>query len=713
MRCSSSLYSADRATLIGRVVFLSAALLMGGGCGPDEAVFEAHRARGSAAWRAGDRAGAIAAWAAAAEWARGAQRPVDEAGRMRAIAQAHLEQDDLAAASDALRRELHLRSALPAAERARSWFSHALLARDQGRLARALTEMDTALTQARPSDALRMRMTRANLLARLGRASEALTEARAILADLPPSVSTATRARAHHLCAWLTVLAALDSGHPPPQGVPHFDAALAGFEGHAADRGAVLVDRAWLAWLQGDAERARADLAASAQAPLRARDQRYALLLDAELAGTSAAFEAVLRDVTDPDVRWRAWYGLGRAQQANGASPMPALRAAVDALRAQAERVDLQTGRGHVLNRGALIDDLLAALIAREAWAEAFALLELLSAQGVRSTQRLAQIERLSAREARRWSQALGAWRSARRAVDAGAAARADLPRDALPAWARAQARRAARLDAAWAALAARLPPTRETTLAAVQAALKPGEAVQMQRGRAGLWITNATVGAATDPRPAAAHVYRVGPTMTSTPRGVSLIPYAGWLTLVPRSTRRPALVVANPDGTLPAASEEGRAVARALAVQPIERPRSGLPARWADARVFHFAGHGRVHPNDPWRAALVLDAQHQVTLTDVLLATPPHLAVLTSCRAGQVEAIEGVGLPTAFLAAGAQAVIASTQPLDDVDARRFSALFYAAGGARRPGAALASARRALPHLKGLQLWGRPAVMDP
>ena len=47
----------------------------------------------------------------------------------------------------------------------------------------------------------------------------------------------------------------------------------------------------------------------------------------------------------------------------------------------------------------------------------------------------------------------------------------------------------------------------------------------------------------------------------------------------------------------------------------------------------------------------------------------------------GKLSPDEALGLPEAFLVAGARAVVAAERPVDDRSARRFTELFYAAGG--------------------------------
>jgi len=92
---------------------------------------------------------------------------------------------------------------------------------------------------------------------------------------------------------------------------------------------------------------------------------------------------------------------------------------------------------------------------------------------------------------------------------------------------------------------------------------------------------------------------------------------------------------------------------------------------RW---RVLHFACHGLLNAQGVDRPGLALTAVGDddgiLTVDDVLeMGCPADLVVLSACRSarGRVAAREGLlGLPRAFLLAGANSVVASQAPVDD-----------------------------------------------
>ncbi|MCB9542492.1 MAG: CHAT domain-containing protein [Myxococcales bacterium] len=192
----------------------------------------------------------------------------------------------------------------------------------------------------------------------------------------------------------------------------------------------------------------------------------------------------------------------------------------------------------------------------------------------------------------------------------------------------------------------------------------------------------------------------------------VAFLPYAGVLAnSVTRAAGAP-LVVADPRADLAHAAAEGRAVAAALpgarllagSAATLDATLAGL----ATAPVFHFAGHGVLRPEQPWDAHLRLAGFDRLGLAEVLThPVAARLVVLSGCETGTDAVLADervVGLPEAFLAAGAQAVVATDRPVDDAVTRRFVERFYAAGGATAPAAALRVAALALRE-EGEALW--------
>ncbi len=157
------------------------------------------------------------------------------------------------------------------------------------------------------------------------------------------------------------------------------------------------------------------------------------------------------------------------------------------------------------------------------------------------------------------------------------------------------------------------------------------------------------------------------------------------------------AVVVGDPTGDLPRAHGEAKAVARTLAAQgPVVALLGAAAARGAaldamtGAGTFHYAGHGVFAGEDGFESALPLADGARITIGDVLaLAPAPRRVVLSGCDAARSEA-EGLGLAQAFLAAGAEEVVAPVRPVSDALAEALANALY---GAPQP--SLARALRA------------------
>jgi tetratricopeptide (TPR) repeat protein len=111
-------------------------------------------------------------------------------------------------------------------------------------------------------------------------------------------------------------------------------------------------------------------------------------------------------------------------------------------------------------------------------------------------------------------------------------------------------------------------------------------------------------------------------------------------------------------------------------------------------ARLFHAAVHALVGVGGG-----ALDLADGRLTTDEIIARriQPYVAVLAGCKTGVSNDDEGWGaLPSAFLVAGTQTVVATLRPVDDRDAASVMKAFYEAGGAEHPVTALAEAQRKL-----------------
>ena len=175
------------------------------------------------------------------------------------------------------------------------------------------------------------------------------------------------------------------------------------------------------------------------------------------------------------------------------------------------------------------------------------------------------------------------------------------------------------------------------------------------------------------------------------------LIPSLSALTALEGSRREapgPALVLADPQGNLPAARSEGQEVARLLSGTPLMAG-SAVSAelrKASRARALHLATHTGLGPGGAWLQL----ADRQVNASEIVKGRiGPRLVVLASCSSGVRPGREMWGsLGAAFLAAGSRAVLASLWSIEDEPARALVLRFYAEGGASDPSAALARAQR-------------------
>ncbi len=140
------------------------------------------------------------------------------------------------------------------------------------------------------------------------------------------------------------------------------------------------------------------------------------------------------------------------------------------------------------------------------------------------------------------------------------------------------------------------------------------------------------------------------------------------------------------------------------------------LAARW---RAVHFACHGLVDPERPWRSSLALtvDGAHDGFLTCLeifRMQIPTDLVVLSACETGKgkIYKTEGiVGLTRAFMFAGAPRVICSLWKVDDEATRELMLEFYrlwnpeAGKQAMTPVQALRAAQK---HVRNQKKWQHP-----
>lgn len=158
----------------------------------------------------------------------------------------------------------------------------------------------------------------------------------------------------------------------------------------------------------------------------------------------------------------------------------------------------------------------------------------------------------------------------------------------------------------------------------------------------------------------------------------------------------RPAVVLGDPSSDLAQARAEAEHVARLLGVAP--RLGNDATSRALDearaASVLHLAAHTMAVEKRP---ALRL-ADRAVLLDELRALRPaPRLVVLGTCGSASARDETSWGsLASAFLEAGSEHVLATTQSVPDADGKLVVEEFYRQGGLTDPAGALAAAQRAL-----------------
>jgi len=181
----------------------------------------------------------------------------------------------------------------------------------------------------------------------------------------------------------------------------------------------------------------------------------------------------------------------------------------------------------------------------------------------------------------------------------------------------------------------------------------------------------------------------------------------------VPRRPIEPVVAVADPGTDLRYASGEVAAVNAAFPRwAPIYGPAATVAAVLAafeGAGLLHLACHSRYDPSAPYSSGVHL-ADGSLTIGDLLADHPPRLrtvrlVVLSSCESAVVDPKapdEVIGLPAAFIQAGAGAVIGSLWRVDDVGTAVLMSDLYRR--LRRPDGMVAAGEPAR-ALRASQLW--------
>jgi CHAT domain-containing protein len=170
-----------------------------------------------------------------------------------------------------------------------------------------------------------------------------------------------------------------------------------------------------------------------------------------------------------------------------------------------------------------------------------------------------------------------------------------------------------------------------------------------------------------------------------------------------------PLLAVANPDGSLPAASREVRELARirsgSTALEGAQATKErflSLAGKFPDV---HLATHGVLDAERPERSYLLMagpdeESQHLSIAEIASLSLGRNgMAVLSACETALGEQVPGAALTTlaaAFSQAGAQSVVASLWKVNDETTRHFMVAFHRALATSGRAAALQQAQLAV-----------------
>jgi CHAT domain-containing protein len=171
------------------------------------------------------------------------------------------------------------------------------------------------------------------------------------------------------------------------------------------------------------------------------------------------------------------------------------------------------------------------------------------------------------------------------------------------------------------------------------------------------------------------------------------------------RDTQRLFVGAHSADGALPAAIDEAHSIAALYGVRPVvedELTLSTLRTQAPRADLIHLAAHGVGRIDAPLFSYIRMADGHQTALDCFDQQLDCALVTLSACESGRgivAAGDEQIGLPRAFLYAGARAVLHSLWRIDDRSTRVLMERFYAE---LRAGRAKAAALRTaqLAHIR-------------
>ncbi len=439
--------------------------------------------------------------------------------------------------------------------------------------------------------------------------------------------------------------------------------------------------------------------------------------------------EEVARTLLLPEMRWRALVGLGRALEGSGL-PHEALRAYTDAESVLDQRtlgVPLGEGRAAFLARHDVSAQARIELTLQlRGPSRAFAVARHARARLLRALEDAARLSTLTADGRKKWLRAITGYKRARsELLDETRRAR-ELPVDQLTRAEQANSRREAALLSRFESEVAEL-----AVLQTVVAARSdyPGLTLLYHPLRSG-WVAFASDARGTDARkfeggfaalsqsqlaerlltPFSAKIARASQLQVLAEAELAKLDFHALpfvqepliahvkvsypldLPVAARSAqpRAHALVVSDPSRDLPRALAEARQVVAQLRAAGVsvdvlegdEATTRAVTSLVGTASHIHFAGHAMFAGNDGWQSVLRLARGESMSMGDVLsTATTARTVVLSGCEAAQASDrdVAALGIASAFVLAGAQAVVAPTRTVADGDAQTLMRAAYAA----------------------------------
>lgn len=147
----------------------------------------------------------------------------------------------------------------------------------------------------------------------------------------------------------------------------------------------------------------------------------------------------------------------------------------------------------------------------------------------------------------------------------------------------------------------------------------------------------------------------------------------------LPRLPRN-ALVVGNPTLDLPQTENEALQVAKRFATRPLigkEATKVSIRTQLKEKDLIHLACHSYHNPLYPLESGLVLAGKRALMAGDIMSASiSADLITLSACELALLS-INGTGLPTSFLRAGASSVLGTLWLVNDETAGDMALEFY------------------------------------